>query len=231
MHRGSTRLPIVASLALGALFMLSAAGAALSVGSKAPALGITDWIKGEPVKEFQPGTVYVVEFWATWCGPCIRGIPKLTELQKEHEGSLVVIGVAAFERGAGQTPDLRRQKLQSFVDARSASMKYRIAFDPAGQSGTNWMTAAGQRGIPCAFIVNHEGIITYIGMPTGMEGALNAALRKAKDAKSKSAPDAAPKSPDSSSAPPTTSKPKTSAPTPPAAPPSGAPTPSAGGAA
>lgn len=37
----------------------------LNVGDRAPALNVDRWLKGEPVTAFQPGTIYVVEFWAT----------------------------------------------------------------------------------------------------------------------------------------------------------------------
>ena len=55
----------------------------LKVGDKAPPLGKGQWVKGEPVKEFESGKVYVIENWATWCGPCIAAIPHVTEIQKK----------------------------------------------------------------------------------------------------------------------------------------------------
>ncbi len=56
----------------------------LMVGDQAPALSIGNWVKGSPVKSFEPGKVYVIEFWETWCGPCIRNIPHVNEIQKEY---------------------------------------------------------------------------------------------------------------------------------------------------
>jgi glycosyltransferase involved in cell wall biosynthesis len=90
----------------------------LSVGSKAPALSMDEIIKGKPVEGLNEGTAYVVEFWATWCPPCVASIPHLTKLQKKHK-NIVVMGVAGSER-SGQRLLFVGQWLRDFRLLRKA---------------------------------------------------------------------------------------------------------------
>jgi len=69
----------------------------LKPGDAAPALAASEWLKGDEVKSFKKGKVYVVEFWATWCGPCVAAIPHLSKMQDEHE-DVTFIGMNIFER-------------------------------------------------------------------------------------------------------------------------------------
>jgi thiol-disulfide isomerase/thioredoxin len=156
-------LTVLGALAAGTL----AANATLKIGDPAPKLQTGDWVQGEPVKEFQKDKAYIVEFWATWCGPCKQSIPHLNETyMKYKDKGLVVIGQDCWERDD--------KLVAPFVEKMGDKMTYRVALDDKsenkkGAMAVNWMEAAGQNGIPTAFIVDKQGVIAWIGHPMSMK--------------------------------------------------------------
>ena len=139
----------------------------LKVGDPAPKLTVGKWVQGDAVKDFAPGKAYVVEFWATWCGPCKVSIPHLNEIHnKFKDKGLIVIGQDCWERDE----DL----VAPFVKKMADKMTYRVALDDKegsekGKMAVNWMEAAGQNGIPSAFLVDTKGRIAWIGHPMEMK--------------------------------------------------------------
>ncbi|MBI2303018.1 MAG: redoxin family protein [Armatimonadetes bacterium] len=160
--RGEAR---AALLYLTAALGLATAGRAadVTIGDPAPKLAVGEFIKGEPVREFAHGTIYVIEFWATWCGPCRQSIPHLTELAHKYK-DVVFIGANVWERDANAP--------RPFVAEMGDKMDYRVALDDAGKMAKTWMEAAGQDGIPCAFVVNGDAKVAWIGHPMAMDPVL-----------------------------------------------------------
>lgn len=102
------------------------------------------------------GKVVLVDFWATWCGPCRRSMPHLQALhQKYGARGLTVLGVSIDNEGAERAA----RKMVS-----SKKYGYRFAFD----SGTRptWQRY-GVQAIPAAFLVDGRGNIVaqWTGMP------------------------------------------------------------------
>jgi thiol-disulfide isomerase/thioredoxin len=155
------------------VFTASPAGAALKVGDPAPKLQVAQWVQGDAVDAFEGDKVYIVEFWATWCGPCISAIPHLNEIYLRHKDKgLVVIGQNVFEKDDKGVP--------GFVRKMGSKMTYRVALDDKSVEGgfmaAKWLKAAGQNGIPCAFVVNKAGKIAYIGHPMRLQESLLTSL-------------------------------------------------------
>src|SRR5438067_12699343 len=94
----------------------------LNIGDPAPPLWVREWIKGTPVQRLEKGKVYVIEFWATWCGPCIASMPHLSALATKYKDQVTVIGIDIFEK---KTTSLG--KIKAFTDSMGSRMDYLIA--------------------------------------------------------------------------------------------------------
>ena len=92
-------------LAVVTVGLLPIAAFALGVGDPAPELKAAQWVKHGPVDALDPAQTYVVEFWATWCGPCRSTIPHLTQMARQFT-NVTFIGMNVWERGA----DLHRHE-------------------------------------------------------------------------------------------------------------------------
>jgi thiol-disulfide isomerase/thioredoxin len=165
-------LPVFLGL-FAAIFTVGAGAeaATLKVGDPAPKLQAAKWAQGEPVGDFARDKAYMVEFWATWCGPCVASIPHVNELHhKFKDRGLVVIGQNCWERD--------ESLIAPFMKKMGDKMTYRVALDKKedesdrGRMAETWMGAAGQNGIPSAFVVDKQGLIAWIGHPMSLKESL-----------------------------------------------------------
>ncbi|MBL9141313.1 MAG: redoxin family protein, partial [Phycisphaerae bacterium] len=166
-----------------ALFLgLSLSADVLKVGSAAPAMSTDSVVKGKDVKSFESGKVYVVEFWATWCPPCRAAVPHLTALQKQYP-EITVIGVAGAELPSREG-DRRLATVTDFVTTQGEKMNYTVLFDGDRSMFKDWMDAAKQSGIPCAFVVDGTGKVVHIGFPSAeVDAAVERAVAAQKQKK------------------------------------------------
>ena len=164
--------------AFSGLTMKSASADQLSIGSKAPALDIEHWVSDRDgdfkhTTEFESGKVYVVEFWATWCGPCIASMPHLAKLQDEFADKGVQLISISDEKLSKVEKFLKKKvrgdETKTYADLTSA---YCLTTDPDESVYKDYMRAAGQNGIPTAFIVGKDGMIEWIGHPMSMDKPL-----------------------------------------------------------
>jgi thiol-disulfide isomerase/thioredoxin len=146
----------------------------LRIGDSAPALKYSKWIKGEPVTSFDGDQLYVLEFWATWCGPCKAAMPHLTQLQKEYEGKATFIGVDVWEHHGDESKSYESYlpAIEKFVKGNEANMGYSVIADNNDEfMANNWLKAAGLNGIPATFIIKNHKII-WTGHPILLDTTL-----------------------------------------------------------
>ena len=139
----------------------------MNLGDPAPPLHLRTWIKGKPVNTFEKGEIYVLEFWATWCKPCVAAMPHLSALAREYRDRVTVLGIDVME---SKTTSI--QKIKAFVDSMGSNMDYNVAVEDSNFMVAAWFEPLGEAGIPHSFVVNGEGRLAWIGHPKDLAGVL-----------------------------------------------------------
>jgi thiol-disulfide isomerase/thioredoxin len=116
-------------------------------GSALPAaLGNESWITK---KANTAGRVVVLDFWATWCGPCKRAMPKLDDLYKANKANLAIIGIS----------DEPQSKVEGFLK------EHKHAYFQSVDEKKTVFTALGLTAIPHCVILSSDGIVRWQGNP------------------------------------------------------------------
>jgi thiol-disulfide isomerase/thioredoxin len=139
----------------------------------APAFQLND-LDGKPVSLAEAkGKVVLLNFWATWCGPCRAEIPDLVDLQKRYAGKLEIIALATQEDDADQ---VRRFVLRSGINYRVAMASDDVVREYGGVAA-----------LPTSFVIDAQGRVVqkHIGLndPSLYERELKAMLGMSQDAK------------------------------------------------
>lgn len=125
------------------------------VGAPAPKLGLEKLLQAPKDAEVDwdalKGQVVVLEFWATWCGPCVGAIPHLNELAKEFEDKPVRFISVTDEKEAVIKKFLKKRSMRAWIGLDTDKSMHR---------------AYGIRGIPTTFLVDKDGKIAAVTSPT-----------------------------------------------------------------
>lgn len=112
---------------------------------KAPELKVEKWLTAQPDTR---GKFVLIDFWATWCGPCRKAIPELNELQKQFKDRLVVIGIS----------DEKEEKVKGMKEPA-------IAYSSAIDTQASMKKALEVKGIPHVILIDPQGIVRWEGFP------------------------------------------------------------------
>lgn len=116
-----------------------------------------DFTKGEWLSDKPDylGKVVIVDFWATWCAPCMRSKPLLEDMQHKLKDDLVIIGVSGYG-----SDEKNKLQVQQFMRHHPDSPLTHI-FDTNGEISK----AVQVRGLPTCFIISTDGTVRWQGNP------------------------------------------------------------------
>lgn len=156
----------------------------LSIGDNAPELKIDKWLKGGNFVPLEKGKVYLIDFWATWCVPCIAGMPHLSMLQAKYKSKgFEIIGVTNEDKFGNSL-----EKVQAFIKRKDTAMNYSVAWAPVSKKDSlqgiwlhPWMQQAGFENLPTAFLIDRMGKLVFMGEPLSIDSTLDAVINNRYD--------------------------------------------------
>jgi thiol-disulfide isomerase/thioredoxin len=136
----------------------------LMVGQKGPELKLSSWMNGEVKPEQMKGKIVVLDFWATWCGPCLAAIPHTNEIAKKYKDQgVVVVGICGSNSGQDTMAEV----------AQARSIQYPIAKDATQETAKAWKVMWW----PTFAIIDRTGTVRGVGIQTPkVEDAIKAIL-------------------------------------------------------
>jgi thiol-disulfide isomerase/thioredoxin len=150
-----------------------------SAAAAAPEISVLDWIDGQPEKLSDlRGQVVLLDFWATWCGPCRATLPRLEKTYRSYKDKgLVVIGLTNFEGHAEGKSLTRTQELDYLREFKKRfGVSYGFAVSEAGGNDLRY----GVSSIPTSFLLDRRGVVRFISIGSSdvEAAALNRMIKK-----------------------------------------------------
>lgn len=130
----------------------------LTVGDPAPTISDVRWVGGDEIRAWSAGHVYVVDFWATWCPPCIDGLRKLQTLEDRFAPNNVHCVAVAVWPG-------KKSKAPEEVLALFPELSYSLAIDRDDATADALLKASRSTGLPTTMIIDREGRLAWVGPP------------------------------------------------------------------
>jgi thiol-disulfide isomerase/thioredoxin len=133
------------------------------LGENAPELAdVARWLSGATPQNFAAlrGKVVLLDFWATWCAPCIDAFPSLIEWhQNFQKDGLVILGVTRYY---GDVKGIKADEAAEFDFLRQFNKTHNLPYDSVVARGQANQINYGATGIPTTVLIDRKGIVRYI---------------------------------------------------------------------
>jgi thiol-disulfide isomerase/thioredoxin len=138
----------------------------------APDLKFIEWLGQEPVNLSDlRGRIVLLDFWATWCGPCIATFPRLREWHKKFGGNdFLIVGVTKYYGNAGGKPLTKLQELDFLGEFKQ---KHKLPYPIAVAEPIEDSMKYGVNAYPTTVLLDRNGVVRYIGIGSGAEESEN----------------------------------------------------------
>jgi thiol-disulfide isomerase/thioredoxin len=147
------------------------------LGAKAPEFVDKNqiWFPGQQKSvDDLKGKVIMLDFWATWCGPCVAAIPEMKELHDEFASlGLEILGLTHYY---GESYGLPRDHVAELATVKEFREKHSVPWDIAVGDGQAVQLTYGATLLPTTVLIDRKGIVRYIG--TGTNGQRSAEVRQ-----------------------------------------------------
>jgi thiol-disulfide isomerase/thioredoxin len=137
-----------------------------------PDLKIVEWLGQEPVNlSSLRGKVVLLDFWATWCGPCISTFPRLRDWHKKYAGNdFIIVGVTKYY---GNADGKRMTPLQELSFLGEFKEIYKLPYPIAVAEPVEDSMKYGINAYPTTILLDRNGVVRYIGIGAGREESEN----------------------------------------------------------
>jgi thiol-disulfide isomerase/thioredoxin len=127
----------------------------IKIGEKAPKINVSHWVHNKPINTEFENKFIVLEFWATWCGPCIAAVPHMNILQAEiNNPDLLFVSIT-------DEPEAKIKRILEKVDFKSI-----VVTDTTKKTQINF--GDGRKGLeayPMTVLIDNKGWVKWIGEP------------------------------------------------------------------
>ncbi len=151
-----------------------------SIARHAPAFTITALDGSKFTLDAMDGRVVLIDFWATWCGPCMEELPQMKKIAKDFAGQPLVVVSISWDDNEATWKDFIAKNQMTWIQYRDADQKLSAAFEIDA--------------IPHYFTIDSDGVLTteLLGSGNDVEGKLKKLVARAKQSNATAAASALP---------------------------------------